>query len=569
MPPERTRRANRPIQRIGFNGFGTNSEDSSIAVKSLHPIKVCLLLRLGRADLAEQSGRRAPGCRSPKPPGAGPKLDLNSYGVSYLSLARDLAWYHFDRAICAHMRGDDPLALADVRALDALALAVETKAEAMGFARPDRQVPAGQVAPYIEFLNQLPEFRDDQERRARSGPTRRPRSRARASNARVAALIRDLDQVAARQWGQPGGVVLGESPICQGPDRPGRRRRRAADPGLPLRRPPDPLGRVPSRFLPEPAHPAGRPGCLHRADGNPQDHELRPARPNEPAAGRSAASPSPTRSRPTGNRTGRYPLVERWYLTLADDEAGDAAWLEAAGNIIQPENVRTIPGGGVFTVTETTPVKPGTQPRLRGESLRKNHEPTVAALMARRVESMMKTPEGQRFELLDPCRMAANLAVWDPAAAVPTLRELTRICREHYARPDSGHDWTNQNLAVSIARFALARDKGGDTEALREYAEWIRTTSPDWLDHNILAVLEPLHRKPDDPRLACRRGLALRRPAIPLDSAYWPQGIKGELSRRGTHRLPDGEGSRIPQDAPGGPRRPRRSVRPESSTMAL
>ena len=183
MPPERTRRAaNRPIQRIGFNGFGSNSEDSSIAVKSLHPIKVCLLLRLGRADLAEQFWAAGTGRTiRPKPAGAGPKLDLNNYGVSYLSLATDLAWYHFDRAICARMRGDDPIALADVRALDALALAVETKAEAMGFSRPDRQVPAAQVTPYIEFLTQLPEFREDQERRGASGPTRHPRSRATAS----------------------------------------------------------------------------------------------------------------------------------------------------------------------------------------------------------------------------------------------------------------------------------------------------------------------------------------------------------------------------------------------------
>lgn len=114
----------------------------------------------------------------------------------------------------------------------------------------------------------------------------------------------------------------------------------------------------------------------------------------------------------------------------------------------------------------------------------------------------MKTTEGQRFELLDPCRMAATLAAWDPAAAVPTLRELTRVCRVRYARPNNGHDWTNQNLAVSIARFTMARDKAGDSEAAREYAEWIRTTSPEWLDHNVQAVLEPLHRKPDDPTLA-------------------------------------------------------------------
>ena len=94
------------------------------------------------------------------------------------------------------------------------------------------------------------------------------------------------------------------------------------------------------------------------------------------------------------------------------------------------------------------------------------------------------------------------LATWDPVAAVPTLRELTRICRSAMPGPNNGHDWTNQNLAVSIARFTLARDKAGDTEAIREYAEWIRTTSPDWLEQNALAVLEPFYRRPDDPTLA-------------------------------------------------------------------
>ena len=113
------------------------------------------------------------------------------------------------------MRGDDPLALADVRALDALALAVDTKAEAMGFARPDRQVPPGQLAPYIEFLDQLPEFRDDQERRARERANPPAPVQGEGPQARVAELIRDLDQVAARQWGQPGGVILGESPIVK------------------------------------------------------------------------------------------------------------------------------------------------------------------------------------------------------------------------------------------------------------------------------------------------------------------------------------------------------------------
>ena len=85
----------------------------------------------------------------------------------------------------------------------------------MGFERPEHMGGGGEPAPYIEFLGQLPELLADHERRAweRAKPPVLPLGEGRA--AKVAALIRDLDQVAARQWGQPGGVVLGESPIIK------------------------------------------------------------------------------------------------------------------------------------------------------------------------------------------------------------------------------------------------------------------------------------------------------------------------------------------------------------------
>ena len=118
---------------VGFNGFGTNDEDSSVSSTSLHAIKVCLLLRLGRADLAEMvwaagtDQARDVGNREAKA-----KLDQTSHGISYVSLANDLAWYLFDRAVCAHMRGDDALALADARKLTAFQKAVETQADGAG-----------------------------------------------------------------------------------------------------------------------------------------------------------------------------------------------------------------------------------------------------------------------------------------------------------------------------------------------------------------------------------------------------------------------------------------------------
>lgn len=484
-----------------FNGLGVNNEAASVSVATPLPIKVCLLLRLGRADLAEAVWAAGLGLDgAPKPGGPRPKLDLNSYNVSYLSLATDLAWYHFDRAICAHMRGDDPLALADARALDALARAVDTKAEALGFARPDRQAARpGKAAPYIEFLRQLPEILADQERREkeRAAPQAPPRGEG-----RVAALIRDLDEVAARQWGQPGAVVLGESPIIRNLIAEGDA---AVEPLIRALRSDDRLTRSVGFH-----RDFFRSRTILRADqaaytalaGILKVTNFAPPDPSGAGGGPRSRKEVADQIQAYWEKNRGIPLVERWYRTLADDRAGGAAWLEAAGNITQPENVRTIPGGGPFVVTETSPLEPGERPGLRGEPLRRGHEPTVAALMARRVESMLKTPEGQRFELSDPCRLARMLATWDPVAAAPTLRELTRICRERYALPRSGHDWPDQNLAASIAAFTLARADAGDTGALREYAEWVRTTSPDWLEHQAPAVLEPLHRRPDDPALA-------------------------------------------------------------------
>jgi hypothetical protein len=523
---------NRQGQQVRFNAFRTNNEASAVDAASLHPIKVCLLLRLGRADLAESVWAAGTGRpkEAKKPADARPRLDLNTYGVSYLTLATDLAWYRFDRAICAHMRGDDALALADLRALDGFALAADKQAEAMGFPRPERQAPPGQVVPYFEFLNQLPEFREDQERRARERANPPAPIRGEGRQARIAGLIRDLDQIAARQWGQPGGVTLGQSPIIQKLIAEGDA---AVDPLIKAFRTEDRLTRSVGfhRDFFRNRHILSADQAAYTAlIGLLKTTNFAPAEPNAPAPGR---GPGRISREELANQMQAYwdknraiPVVERWYQTLADDEAGDAAWLEAAGNIVQPENERTVPGTGPFVMTETKPLKPGEKPRLRGEPLRRNHEPSVAALMARRADSMLKTPEGQQFELRDPCRMGAILAAWDPVAGLPTLRELTRICRQRYGRADNPHDWTFQNLAASIAHFTVARLEAGDAQAARDYAEFIRTTAPDRLEHQVLAVLEPFHRRPDDPTLAAAAAWLFGDPQSPWVPLIGRKGVR-------------------------------------------
>ena len=78
------------------------------------------------------------------------------------------------------------------------------------------------------------------------------------------------------------------------------------------------------------------------------------------AEGRERRSPTQVRAYWEKNRA--VPLVERWYRTLADDDAGPAEWLQAAGNIVQPENVSVVPGSTAFAQTVTTPLSPASAP---------------------------------------------------------------------------------------------------------------------------------------------------------------------------------------------------------------
>jgi hypothetical protein len=164
-------------------------------------LKVCLLLRLGRADLAEALFAAATSW-TPEVRGR----DLTDYGLSYLTMAQDWAGIVFLRLIYAHMRGDDAIALDAARRLSAFARSAGARAEAIGFARETNRFTQ-EPPSYFPFLRQLPELLTDQERRAKEPPRGPIPPRGGDPSARVAALIRELDQIA-----HPQIVHFGNSP---------------------------------------------------------------------------------------------------------------------------------------------------------------------------------------------------------------------------------------------------------------------------------------------------------------------------------------------------------------------
>jgi len=126
----------------------------------MFPIPGCLLMRLGETELAAEWWQEwAAGL--PR----GIENDDHILADPYGKLASDWAWALFNRAVCAHMRGDDRLALLTARRLTVLRPVIETAARAHGWGpRPDGT--ANGVAALYYFLGPLPDVLADQERRA-------------------------------------------------------------------------------------------------------------------------------------------------------------------------------------------------------------------------------------------------------------------------------------------------------------------------------------------------------------------------------------------------------------------
>jgi hypothetical protein len=509
-----------------FGGFGTTHEWYPVSLEGLHPIKVALLLRIGRVDLAERVWAAATG-RTREEMGKS-KIDLTDYGVNYVTMANDLAWYHFGRAVCAHMRGDDAVALSDARALTALQTVVEATAVAMGFARPRQFVNRGEgPAPYIDFLGQLPELLADHERRAREPKHQTAPPKGGDKNVRIAALIADLDQVFVRQFGQPGGVSLGESPIVQALIAEGDD---AVEPLIDDLESDTRLTRAvhfhrdfhKSRTIMG-AHEAAYTalaGLLKTSffrsattGGNLTSHGLE---------GRRAVADS---IRDYWRKNRGVSLTERWYRTLADDVASPAEWLEAAGNIVQHENVRVIPGSTAFAQTVTTPLPKGARPKLRGEVLREKKDPSVIELMAMRVREI--DPGGpvdhngsEQFKVGSANRMAAMLAEWDPKAALPILKaRVERGSQLVQAGQKAGGRF--HGMEDTIAGLTELRLEAGDSKALDDYAAWVRTVTPDHFNFPPIAMFKPMWQNPDHPAIAAAAIALFDDPKSPWNPPVW------------------------------------------------
>ncbi len=453
-------------------------------------LKVCLLLRLGRADLAETLFA-AGTTWTPEVRGR----DLTDYHISYLTLATDWAVPVFIRLVSAHMRGDDAIALDAARRLSTFAKAVEAKAEAMGFQQ--REARLDHPPSYLPFLNQLPDLLADHERRAKE-PAREPiPKRGGDPSVRIAALIRDLDQIDERQMSSPGAANPGGSPLV-------RLLIAEGDPAV------EPLlsglendmrltrsvtfGRGYS--LDRVVHPVYEAefAALEKILKTYQFHESsQRLRLHDLAIRKTAARY--LRAYWEKNRT--TSITDRWYQMLSDDQAGSDRWLEGAGGIAESNDRR----GGFIPAR----LRKLTSFPMRGEVLRSRRNPSVSDLMARRAYEIARSADplqAPNMALRNAFQFALILSRWDEKASLPVVRAMMLKCidvMDVRSRNETGEDpW----LSSYVPLFTLIRADAGDRESLDQYAAWFRKIVPKDLKHQGIGCFEPMWVYAEHPAIA-------------------------------------------------------------------
>ncbi len=433
--------------------FGGASESLSVSHASPTALKMVLLLRLGEVEIVNRISKLT-------------KPETNA--DPYLAIARDWAWFAFERAVCAHERGDDRLALADARLLTKIQPLIEAEAKRRGF-KPDSDYSntrfPDRKLPYLPFLKQLPSLLIDCERRVAN------QKNPSLPKIDIAALIDDLQNVDARQWGQPGGVSLAGDARVQALVKRGNE---VVEPLLDAIENDARLTRSVSfgRDFFRSRHLISVSEAAYAALADLLRVQFKTYGENgEPFSKKELAA----QIRAYWAKMGALSPVERFYTTLKDDKAGKDQWLQAAANIVQPTDVES--HGGWTTIPNR---KQGQKIQLRGESLRDGRTPSVSQLLAQRSDDIAAIRTGStqdHFLYVDAGQMALYLADWDKTAAIPTLKKRLMRAWSIGTQPDDILAFNGnpvEHFGTIIAKMTLARARSGDATAYDEYATWVQ-----------------------------------------------------------------------------------------------
>lgn len=446
--------------------------------------------------------------------GAADPPESKDKGVVPPLISADAADALFDRLIDAFGRGRDADALELARRLESSRQAAQANADTGVILVAVRYTSRGRMAMYLRNQTIVPALLADLERRAREAPRTPVPPQGGDPAARVAALIRDFDQIHFEQnmfnnfHGSPAEGAIVDEVVAEGDA--------AVEPLLAALESDTRLTRTFRSDLwgQERLSPVSHAiyAALQRLLLTDRFLDRREARAlltadrffDRDEAGVLLTAKGRQRvaqaARARWERVRRVPLIERWYRTLADNSASPELWLQATAGLIQP------PGSGAPTLRdlprESRSISPSTP--LMGEPLRDGRDPSVTTLLERRCRTLAGTGPGQHFrghELVFACILAREFSVWDVAGALPTLRQLMTRCRQRSLDPKDSERLFSVD-ARHFTRFVLIRARAGDREALDEYAEWIQAIDPMALRFTWSEILEPLWTYPEHASIA-------------------------------------------------------------------
>ena len=143
-----------PRPRDDFSDFHQTSESTSVSYLVASDLKMAMLLRLGETATVKRLRAKISHGDAESDP--------------YLKVANDWAWYAFERAVCAHERGDDALALSSAQLLTHIQPLIEAEATKRAPKTPQPDYSNGNLPnrkkQYLPYLEQLPALLRDSQR---------------------------------------------------------------------------------------------------------------------------------------------------------------------------------------------------------------------------------------------------------------------------------------------------------------------------------------------------------------------------------------------------------------------
>lgn len=466
------------------------------------PLKVCLLYLDGRPDLAARCGDAFAGDVAWEAGQNGPdKSD------PYLALASEWAWNLFDRAVNAHMRGDDRLSEFSAQTLAGARPLIEAEAAKRGYSRPGNSWPGPQYdpVPYLKFCAPLDELLADERRRTAAGQEGVREASATPvfapGDAGIKAMIASLDLVAAAQNGQPGTIRLKDDILVRALIARGN----ASVPALlDTLEHDDRLTRSVGfgRDFWRDRHPVP----VHRAAftalcailgtsefGQPRDACLYNDDPKSRPLLASAIRAYWSRYRGLSE-------PQRWRRMLSDDTEAQERWFDAASRIVQRSS-ETLDMTSSNFVSRLSPPSAGARSQaMLGESLRDKRRPSVSDLLRKRIQQLQQELPGDSDGAAEMSEKIVPLALmmerWDPDASLSVLRDVAELAEKR--SPDRINETSYS--PGEIARLTLARIDARDPRAQSDFADWMARLRPsDLPGYDMAAAFEPWWRYPDDP----------------------------------------------------------------------